>query len=429
MVATRREHGFPVSAERVREACSFLPGGVTSDFRLGVSPTPLVVRGADGPYLFDLDGHRLIDYYLGMGPMILGHRPPEVVEAAVAQLGDGILYGAQSELEYEAARLIVEMVPCAELVRFGISGTEANQTALRLARAATGRATIIAFEGHYHGWLDNIAWSGVQPDGELVPYSRGQDPNAMRSLEVLPWNDAERLLDRLAVGDVAGVIMEPAMCNTSAIAPRAGYLEAVRDACTAHGTVLVFDEVITGFRLAPGGAQDVLNVTPDLATFGKALANGFPVSCIAGRRDLMGLIGGPGNVVHAGTYNGQAVAMAVTVATLNMLRDGSVQALIARRGERLMSGIQSLLAAHDLPGVVQGWPQIFHVAFGRSEPILNYRDSLTADREQYVEFTSALLEHGVRALERGAWFVSAAHGDDVIDATLEAVDATLANLA
>jgi glutamate-1-semialdehyde 2,1-aminomutase len=429
MVVTRRDHGFPLSAERVQKACSVMPGGVTSDFRLGVSPTPLVVRRADGPYLFDIDGHRLIDYYLGMGPMILGHRPPAIVEAAIAQLDDGILYAAQSEIDYEAARLIVEIVPCAELVRFGTTGTEANQTALRLARAATGRTTVLAFEGHYHGWLDNIAWSGARPGGELGSFSKGQDVNAMRSLEVLPWNDADGLVDRLSAGDVAGVIMEPAMCNTSAIAPRPGYLEAVREACSAYGSVLIFDEVITGFRLAPGGAQEVLNVTPDLATFGKALANGFPVSCIAGRRELMDLIGGPGKVVHAGTFNGQAVAMAVTVATLEALRDGSVHATLEQRGRRLMSGIRSLLADHGVPGIVQGWPQVFHVALGRSEPIIDHRDSLSADRDLYVQFTSALLERGVRALERGAWFLSIAHDDDVIDATLDAVDAALSDIA
>jgi len=422
-------HGFPRSAERVHEAGSIMPGGVTSDFRLGVSPTPLVVREADGPYLFDLDGHRLIDYYLGMGPMILGHRPQVVVDAAVAQLGKGILYGAQSEIEYEAARLVVEMVPCAELVRFGTSGTEAIQTALRVARAATGRTTIVAFEGHYHGWLDNIAWRQDPANGSMGPFSKGQDEGAMRSLEVLPWNDADRLLERLSRGDVAGVIMEAVMCNTGAIAPRPGYLEAVRESCDAHGTVLIFDEVITGFRLAPGGAHEVLNVKPDLATFAKALANGFPVSAIAGRRDLMELIGGAGRVVHAGTYNGQAVSMAACVATLTQLQDGSVHSVLAERGERLMSGIKTLLADHGIPAVVQGRPQIFHVAFGRSEPIMDYRDTLSTDRGLYLRFTSALLERGVRALERGAWFISTAHDDGVIDMTLEAVDAALADVA
>src|SRR5262245_12893585 len=209
VVTTSREHGFPLSAERIDTACSVMHRGVTSDFRLGVSPTPLVVDRADGPYVFDVYGHRLIDYYLGMGPMMLGHRPAAVVEAAVAQLERGILFGAQSEVDYEAARLVVELVPCAELVRFGTTGTEATQPAFRLARAATGRTTIVAFEGHYHGWLDNIAWSSAQLYGALGAFSKGQDLNAIRSLEILPWNDADRLADRLSSRDVAGVIMEP----------------------------------------------------------------------------------------------------------------------------------------------------------------------------------------------------------------------------
>jgi glutamate-1-semialdehyde 2,1-aminomutase len=427
MVATRREHGFPRSAERIEQARALMPGGVDSDFRLGVSPTPLVVDRADGPYLFDVDGHRLIDYYLGMGPMILGHRPAVVVDAVIEQLERGILYGGQSELEYQAAELVLELVPSAELVRFGTSGTEANQAALRVARAATGRTTILAFEGHYHGWLDNIAWS-IAPDGSRTAYSNGQDTRAAESLEVIPWNDADLVVERLSRVDVAGVIMEPAMCNSGAIAPRPGFLEAVRDACSATGTVLIFDEVITGFRLAPGGAQELLGVTPDLTSFAKALANGFPVSCLAGQRDLMELIGGPGKVVHAGTYNAQAVAMAATVATLTALRDGSAQREIGERGSRLAAGIEALLAEHGLTGVVQGWPQFFYVAFGRSEPLMGYRDHLLTDRALYIRFTSALLERGVRALERGGWFVSLAHDDDVIAATLEAIDGALAEI-
>src|SRR5262249_12791053 len=251
----------------------------------------------------------------------------------------------------------------------------------------------------------------------------------VRSLEVLRGNDGERLAERLSARNVAGLIREPAMCNTSAVPPQPGYLEAVREACSATDTVLIFDEVITGFRLAPGGAQELFGVTPDLATFGKALANGFPVSCIAGRRELMEQIGGPGKVVDAGTYNGQAVAMAATVATLRTLQDGSVHALLEERGRRLMDGIRALLAEHGIPGLLQGWPQIFHLSFGRSEPIVNYRDSLTTDRGLYVQFAEALLERGVRALERGAWFLSTEHDDDVIDTTLAAVDGALSDIA
>jgi glutamate-1-semialdehyde 2,1-aminomutase len=222
MVASRDVRSFESSAARVRRAAATMPGGVGSDFRLGISPTPLVVDHADGPHLFDVDGNRLIDYYLGMGPMLLGHNPPCVCEAVIAQLERGILFGAQSEVEYRAAELVIELVPCAEMVRFGSSGTEMVQAALRVARAATGRKKVLAFEGHYHGWLDNIAWGQNSRPLGLMPFSRGQDEHALASLDVIPWNDANRAVDRIAQGDLAAVIMEPAMCNSSAIAPAPG---------------------------------------------------------------------------------------------------------------------------------------------------------------------------------------------------------------
>jgi len=418
---------FARSAARLSTQAALMPGGVGSDFRLGVMPTPLVIDRGSGPYLWDIDGNRLIDYYLGMGPMILGHSPAGVIRAVADQVNKGILFAGQSEIEYEAANLVSDMVPCAEMVRFGSSGTEVVQAALRLARAATGRSTVVAFEGHYHGWLDNIFWSRGSTPADLLPMSKGQDLECGRNLELHAWNRTDELVARINIGDLAAVIMEPSMCNTSAIRPRPGFLEAVREACTKTGTVLIFDEVITGFRLGPGGAQLRLGVTPDLATFGKAIASGFPVSCLAGRVDLMDQIGGPGNVIHAGTYNGQAVVMAATVATLKILSEGDVYEAIEREGTRLMTGLERLFASYQMPVVVQGWPQIFHVAFGVNEDVWEYHDYLKADRIGYVDFAAALLSHGVRVLERGAWFMSSAHDTEVVDETLEAVDLVLAS--
>ncbi|MBZ0296035.1 MAG: aminotransferase class III-fold pyridoxal phosphate-dependent enzyme [Anaerolineae bacterium] len=426
---------FEKSRRQVIQASHYLAGGVSSNYRLNISPTPLVIDRAQGPFVFDIDGNQLIDYYLGMGPMILGHSPESVVMAVQKQVERGILYAGQSEIEYEAAELVCQMVPCAERIRFGSSGTEVVQAALRLARAATGRSTIIKFEGHYHGWLDNILWSvapktdqaGSENMPNRVPGTQGQDHLAGEHIEVFPWNSLDLLRERLSRRDVAAVIMEPVMCNTSAIHPASGYLEGVRTACTDAGTVLIFDEVITGFRVALGGAQQRLGVTPDLATFGKAIANGFPVACLAGRADLMDMLVSQ-NVMHGGTYNAQAVCMAATVATLKALSQPGVYACLNDYGQRLMTGLEHALLQAEIPHQIQGFPEIFHIAFGRSSPISDYRDTLSTDKARYVRFTTALLEHGVRALERGAWFISTTHTPDIVDETVDNVRGALASL-
>ena len=426
---------FDQSKKRLANFAKYLPGGVNSNFRMGISPTPLVFERAEGPYLYDVDGNRLIDYYLGMGPIILGHNPEPVLKAVAEQLKYGILYAGQSEIEFEAARLFCEIVPCAEMVRFNCAGSEVVQAALRVARAATGRSIIIKFEGHYHGWLDNVLWSiaptpdqfGPETSPTPIPASAGQDLPAGQHTEVLPWNNLSILKARLRRGDVAAVIMEPAMCNTSAIAPAQGYLEGVRKVCSETETVLIFDEIITGFRLAPGGAQQRFNVIPDLATFGKAIANGFPVSALAGRRDLMEQMA-TGGVLHGGSYNALPAAMAAVAATLNELKKPETSNLLELQGKKLMTGIKDALTDAGVEAQVQGFPQIFHVALGTSTPFSNYRDSLAADKARYVNFTTALLSHGVRALERGAWFLSAAHDDTAIDETIAAVAAVAQEL-
>ena len=429
-------NSFEKSRRRVLEAGRYLPGGVGSDFRLRVSPTPLVIDRAEGPFVYDVDGNQLIDYYLGMGPMILGHNPASVTDAVQRQLQKGILYGGQSEPEYEAARLVCEMVPCAERVRFGSSGSEIVQAAIRLARAATGRKVIVKFEGHYHGWLDNIMWSVAPtvaqlesvPPGTPIPSSDGQDPAAGNHVMVLPWNDSACVEERLKHGDVAGVIMEPVMCNTGVVLPAPGYLERVRRVCDECGVVLIFDEVITGFRVGPGGAQLRLRVTPDLATFGKAISNGFPVACLAGRARLMDLLGVTGHVVHAGTYNGQPIMMAATVAALTALNSGDAYQKLDVWGTRLMRGIDRILRDAGEDYRIQGWPQVFNVALGIRQPIVDYRSALLADRSRYIRLTTALQENGVRCLERGTWFTSIAHDEHIIDQTLESLQRSVSRL-
>jgi len=427
---------FEASRAQIAAASTWLPGGVSSNFRIGMQHGPLVIDRAQGAYLHDIDGNRLVDYYLGMGPMILGHDAAEVKQAVLEQLERGILYGAQSRLEAQAAELFCAMVPSAQKMRWCGSGSEVVQLALRLARAATGRRVIVKFEGHYHGWLDNVALSNA-PSAEAagpasaphrVPGSAGQDEAAWQHTDVLGWNDLAAVEQRLARGDVAGLMMEPAMCNAGAIRPAPGYLEGVRAACSRHSTVLIFDEVITGFRVAPGGAQALLGVTPDLSTFGKAIANGFPVAAIGGRAELLDLCA-TGGVLHGGTYNAQPIGMAATLATLRALADGSVHRAMAAHGDRLMTGIARILHDAGIPAIVSGFPQVFHVAFGLTEPARDYRDLMRIDKPRYARFCRELLARRVRALERGAWFLSRSHDETVIDETLRAVEIAAARVA
>ncbi|WP_417310144.1 aspartate aminotransferase family protein [Devosia sp.] len=418
---------FDKSAETIRRNSQWISGGVNSNFRLNIAPTPLVFESGEGPYLHDVDGNTLIDYYLGMGPMILGHKPKALVDAVKTQIDNGILFAGQTAVEAEAARLVCELVPSAERMRFGSSGSEVDQAAMRLARAATGRTLIVKFEGHYHGWFDNVLWSTAPAAGqggdESAPTpvigSKGQLPESADELVVLPWNDLAVLEARLAKGDIAAVIMEAAMCNQGAIQPADGYLEGVREACTKYGTILIFDEVITGFRLAPGGAQEKFGVLPDLCTFGKAIANGFPVAAIAGRADLMDMFTNAG-VVHGGTYNAQPVAMAATVATLKSLTPALYDG-IAENGNALIEGFREIFAREGVTAQVVGFPQVFHVALGLEQPARSYRDLTKMNKKAYVALTTALLQRGVRALERGAWFMSSTHDKAVVDATLDAM--------
>jgi glutamate-1-semialdehyde 2,1-aminomutase len=388
---------------------------------------PLVFKRGEGPYLLDVNNNWLIDYYCGMGATVLGHTPAGVIAAVREQAGKGILYAGQSPVEFEAARILCERIPSAQRVRFSCSGSEAAQAAFRLARAATGRRIILKFEGHYHGWFDNILWSaapalnaaGPREAPMLVPGSRGQDAIDGAGLDVLGWNDLAGLEARLAKDDVAGVIMEPAMCNQGGIAPAPGYLEGALAACRKHGTLLIFDEVITGFRLGRSGAQARFGVTPDLSLFAKAIANGFPVSALVGRADLLDMFV-QGGVVHGGTFNAQPVTMAAMVATQKALT-AQLYEETGRRGVRLRDGIARILKEAGTAAQVTGFEMMFHVSFGLEKPARNYRDLAAGDRAGYVRFAHALLKRGVRVLERGAWFVSAAHDDAVIDATLDAV--------
>lgn len=417
------------SSELFQRAQASLAGGVSSNVRALAQP-PLYFRSAAGTRVVDADENTYLDFTLSQGPLFLGHSPPEVLDFVSRALREGQLYGAQHELEIELAEQFQRNVPCAELVRFCNSGSEAVHAAIRAARAATGRAKILRFEGHYHGWYDEALVSAAPsleqagPGDAPTPVlgSGGQLASASANVMVLPWNDADLLRAALARygSEIAAVIMEPVMCNNACIPPMPGYLEAARELCTEHGVVLIFDEVITGFRLGLGGAQSYFGVTPDLATFGKAMANGFPIACLAGARRLMQPIANL-EVNHSGTYNSNVMVTAAAYATIREL-ERLDYGRVHRLGETLMNGLRERAAKSGLSVLAQGYGPAFHLAFTERDAIVNYREGLEADKARNSEFVGAMLDRGIRLLSRGLWYLSAAHSEDDIQRALDAAE-------
>jgi glutamate-1-semialdehyde 2,1-aminomutase len=375
-----------------------------------------------------VDGNEYLDYTLAWGPNILGNAPTEVVEAVREAVQKGLTFGAQHDLEYEVAEMLTRIIPCADRVCFANSGTEIVQVALRLARAVTGRAKFLKFEGHYHGWDDTVLQSYhpsaeqlASGDGSPISVGAGQLPAA--STLVAQWNDPESVREAFErnPGEISAIICEPLLCNSGCIAPQAGFLEFLREITAQNGALLIFDEVITGFRLGLAGAQGFYGVTPDLATFAKAVGAGTPLSVLAGREQYMELIES-GKVVHAGTLNGNLVALSAARAALTFLmRDAdAIYGNLFRRGERLRDGILAILRERGHQVCAAGEGPVFHLAFIAKQP-RSYRDLLAADARAYRDFLLALLDEGVLPLPDGRWYLSTAHTDGDIDTTLEAV--------
>jgi glutamate-1-semialdehyde 2,1-aminomutase len=429
---TLPHYTFDETRRRMAEGAQWLPGGASSDYRLGDSA--LVIDRAEGALIHDVDGNRLIDYYLGAGPIILGHTPEPVMAAVERQIRRGVQVGGETQDEYDAARLVTEIVPSAEMVRFANTGGEAVQLALRIARGATGKDVIVKFEGHYHGWIDSVFVglpnrTNVSPanvTGRARLGTAGQDPMAIENTVVLPWNGLDAVEERLAKGDVAAVITEPLWRGY--IMAKPGFLQGLREITARHGVVLIFDEIVSGFRVGPGGAQALFGINPDLTTFAKAMANGFVISAVAGRRDLMSLIGG-GPVVHPGTYNGNALSMAAAVATLTMIKDGSPHEQIERAGGRLIGGFSSILQSRGVKGMVQGVPGSFNVHLGLDRPVVTFADTTAGDAAKTGALIVALQERGVRGIPGGHFYVSSAHTDELVEETLDAFDDAVASLA
>ena len=379
---------------------------------------PICFESGAGSHLIDVDGNEYVDYALGFGPLILGHRPTAVLDAVRRQLDRGLGYGACHDLEAELAEAVCRIVPSADMCVFSNTGSEAVQVALRIARAYTGRRFVIKFRGHYHGWSDSIHFA---VSGTLAgPGTGGQDPSAAHSLIVCDWNSIESLRDALT-NDVAAIIMEPIAINGGCFSPSPGYLDDVRRLADASGAVLIFDEVITGFRVSLGGAQELFGVTPDLTILGKALGAGFPISAVCGRRELMEVVESR-RVAHVGTFNANPVCAAAALAALTEL-ERSAETVFPRISGRMDELAEAMVEEADSVGFKIA---VNHVgaaghAFASAEPVESIEQAERTNVECYRKFAAALLAEGIHVIPRGLLYVSTAHSEEDVERTREAV--------
>ncbi len=433
-----RPFTFLKSLKLYREALKVMPAGVGSNARLWRSgvcppamPCSLFVKKAKGAYMWDVDGNKYIDYRLGYGPVILGHDFEAIHKSVESAEKLGAVYAAGHELEISVAKKIISMVPCAEMVRFSSTGTEATMAALRIARAEKKKDKIIKFEGHFHGTHDYLLWS-TEPPFNLPLHDHNQIlhqqslgiPSAIKKTVLVErWNNFEAIEKtvRENKNEVAAIITEPIMGNAAAIMPRKNYLKHLRELCDRYDIALIFDEVKTGFRVSTGGAQKLFGVVPDLACIAKAMGNGYPVSAIVGKKEYMEMIG-PGKVSHGGTYSSNPVSLAAVSATLDILKTGRVHRHIQKFGKKLMQGIDEVFTDEKLPHVMCGVPGMFQVAFTNKKEISEWRDLCNCELKMYPSLHLELLKRGVLtdADIEEPLFLSYSHGKREVEKTIEA---------
>ena len=416
------------SEDLFQEAQKFLPGGVDSPVR-AYKPYPFFADRAEGSKIYDVDGKSYIDYCLAYGPLVLGHAHPQVIKEVSEQIKKGSAYGVPTEKEIELAKLVVEKVPCAEMVRFVNSGTEATMSAIRLARAFTGRQKIVKFEGAYHGAHDYVlVKSGSGAMG--MPDSPGVPEDTTKNTILIPFNDEEAVRNLIGKEgeDIAAIILEPVMGNIGCIPPKNGYLEFLREITIKNDIVLIFDEVITGFRIAEGGAQEYFGVTPDLVTLGKILGGGFPMGALSGKKEFMEMIAPSGDVYQAGTFNGNPVSVTAGLTTLKNLDQNFYQE-INDKGNYMRSEIQKILEDLDMYFKVAGLGSMFQLYFTDKE-VWNYEDAKSSNTEKFAEYFRTLLDAGVfiPPSQFECCFISLMHRESDLQKTLEAVEEGIRNV-
>jgi glutamate-1-semialdehyde 2,1-aminomutase len=428
---SRPDFRLDASEAAFERASAFIPGGVNSPARAfgAVGGKPPFMKRAEGAYLWDIDGHQYIDYIGSWGPMILGHCHPKVMGAVTDAMKDGTSFGAPTEREADIAELVVEVVPSVEMCRFVSSGTEAAMSAVRLARGSTGRNKIVKMTGHYHGHVDALLVQAGSAATTLgAPDSPGVTPGAVVDTLLCPFNDLEavRTLFRTHPGQIAAVLLEPVAGNMGLVPPRPGYLEGLRELTESEGAVLLFDEVMTGFRLALGGAQELFGITPDVTALGKIVGGGLPAAAYGGSKNMMGQVSPSGKIFQAGTLSGNPLAMAAGMETIRILKETSPYEYLEKITCRLQEGFERVCRDRRVPAQVQRVGSMITLFFN-PDPVWNYEEAKRSDLALFGRFFWEMLARGVYlpCSQFEAAFVSAAHSEADIEATIEAADDAL----
>ena len=427
---------FDNSKKLYEEAKKMVPGGVSSSIRQTEWPVPLFFKSAKGSKMTDVDGNEFIDYVMGMGPNIFGHSPDFITKSVYQDMQDGFCLTGQTKKENELSEFVEKTLPFKRKVRYASSGTEIVQIALRLARSFTNKNKFLKFEGHYHGWMDSVLYNShpdVSSEETLfdpIAESGGISKGTADEVVIAPWNDIEALENILKVHhDISAIITEQILWNSNVILPNPGYLENLRKLCNQHGILLIFDEVGTGFRVALGGAQEIYGVEPDLSTYAKSMAGGFPIAMLAGKPEIMDYMSN-GNVVHGGSFNTNVMSVSAAHATLDyLLNNEDFYKSLNKNGDILIKGLKEVAKKHDIDILIQGLGSVFYLSFTNLDSIKNYRDHANnVDQEKYREFSKLMLLNGIRLSQNGRGHMSSSHDISDIETTIKAAELSFAEL-